>query len=140
MALDASGGGVITVSGTPTMSLNGCNLQNNSPNTNATIMNGNAVVEGCSATNACGSMAFLAQPDVPSGNIDVPVVTSAAPAPDPYANVTPPTPASSCTKSFPANPVPSGTYCPGDINNQSVTFASGVAGSTTNTRQPILVQ
>jgi hypothetical protein len=125
MALDASGSGVITASGNPTMSLNGCNLQNNSPNTNATILNGGAVIEGCSATNACGSQAFLAQPDVPSGGIDIPVVTNAAPAPDPYAGLTPPTPASSCINSFPANPVPSGTYCPGNINNQSVTFATG---------------
>jgi hypothetical protein len=125
MALDASGSGVITVSGNPTMSLNGCNLHNNSPNTNATIMNGGGVIEGCSATDACGSKAFLAQPDVPSGSIDIPVVTNAAPAPDPYAGLTPPTPASSCINSFPANPVPSGTYCPGNINNQSVTFATG---------------
>ena len=124
MALDASGSGVITVSGNPTLSLNGCNLHNNSPNTNATIMNGGGVIEGCSVSNACGSKVFLAQPDTPSGSIDVPVVTSAA-APDPYANVTPPTPASSCIASFPANPVPSGTYCPGNINNQSVTFATG---------------
>jgi len=83
------------------------------------------VIEGCSVSNACGSKVFLAQPDTPSGSIDVPVVTSAAAAPDPYANVTPPTPASSCIASFPANPVPSGTYCPGNINNQSVTFATG---------------
>ena len=32
---------------------------------------------------------------------------------------------SSCIASFPANPVPSGTYCPGNINNQSVTCATG---------------
>jgi hypothetical protein len=51
-------------------------------------------------------------------------VTNAAPAPDPYANLVPPTPAGSCS-GFPANPVPSGTYCPGNINNQSVTFATG---------------
>jgi Flp pilus assembly protein TadG len=125
MALDASGSGVITASGSPTLSLNGCNLHNNSPNTNATIMNGGAVIEGCSVSNACGSKAFLAQPNAPSGSIDVPVVTNAAAAPDPYANVTPPTPAASCISSFPANPVPSGTYCPGTINNQSVTFATG---------------
>ena len=72
MALDPSGGGVITASGTPTLSLNGCNLQNNSPNTNATIMNGGATIEGCSTTNACGSKALLAQPDTPSGNIGHP--------------------------------------------------------------------
>jgi Flp pilus assembly protein TadG len=72
MSLDTSGAGVITASGTPVLSLNHCNLYNNSPNTNATIMNGGAVIEGCSATNACGSKAFLAQPDVPAGNIDIP--------------------------------------------------------------------
>jgi Flp pilus assembly protein TadG len=127
MALDASGSGVITASGNPTMSLTQCNLYNNSPNTSATILNGAAVIEGCSALNACGSKAFLSQPDNPSGNIDIPVVTSAAPAPDPYAGMVAPTPASSCISSFPAQPpnVPSGTYCPGNINNQSVTFATG---------------
>jgi Flp pilus assembly protein TadG len=132
MALDPSGSGVITASGTPTMSLNGCNLQNNSPNTNATIMNGGAVIEGCSATNACGSMAFLAQPDTPTGSIDVPIVTNAAPAPDPYAGLTPPT-VGTCT------PWPGGstatigggsgtvtTYCnPGSLNNQTITIATG---------------
>jgi hypothetical protein len=127
MALDASGNGVITVSGTPTLSLNGCNLHNNSPNTSATIVNGGGVIEGCSATNACGSKAFLAQPDVPSGSIDVPVVTSAAAAPDPYANVTPPT-VGSCTP-WPSGTnitVGSGTYCNiGNINGDNVTFATG---------------
>ena len=125
MALDASGSGVITASGTPTLSLNNCNLYNNSPNTNATILNGKATIEGCSATNACGVQAFLAQSDDPGGNIDVPVTTGAAPAPNPLANLTAPTVSSSCISSFPANPVPSGTYCPGNINNQSVTFADG---------------
>jgi Flp pilus assembly protein TadG len=127
MALDPSGSGVITASGTPTLSLHGCNLQNNSPNTNATIVNGGAVIEGCSATNACGSKAFLAQPDVPSGSIDVPVVTNAAPAPDPYANVTPPTVAASC-QPLPSPPtnVASGTYCGGNnFQNLNITFASG---------------
>ena len=127
MALDASGGGVITVSGTPTLSLNGCNLHNNSPNTSATIVNGGGVIEGCSAANACGSKAFLAQPDVPSGSIDVPVVTNAAAAPDPYANVTPPTAAASC-RPLPSPPtnVPSGTYCGGSaFQNLNITFASG---------------
>src|SRR5579863_5835509 len=48
MALDASGSGVITASGNPTMSLTQCNLYNNSPNTSATILNGGATIEGCS--------------------------------------------------------------------------------------------
>ncbi len=51
MALDASGNGVITASGTPTMSLTKCNLYNNSPNTSATILNGGAIIEGCSITD-----------------------------------------------------------------------------------------
>lgn len=125
MALDAGGSGVITLSGNPVMSLNNCNLYNNSPNTNATILNGQATIQGCSATNACGAKAFLAQPDDPSGSIDVPVVNNVAPAPDPLAGLAPPTVASSCITSFPANPVPSGTYCPGNINSQNVTFADG---------------
>jgi len=104
------------------MSLTKCNLYNNSPNTSATILNGGAIIEGCSITDPCGSKAFLAQPTIPAGNIDVPIVTNASPAPDPYANVPAPTP-STCISSFPANPVPSGTYCPGNINNQNVTFA-----------------
>jgi len=127
MALDASGSGVITVSGNPTLSLNGCNLHNNSPNTNATIMNGGGVIEGCSASNACGSKVFLAQPDDPSGSIDVPVVTKAAAAPDPYANLTPPTVAGSC-QPLPSPPtnVASGTYCGGSaFQNLNITFASG---------------
>ena len=124
MALDASGAGVITASGNPTMSLTQCNLYNNSPNTSATILNGGAVIEGCSLANACGSKAFLSQPDNP-GTLNIPVVTSASPAPDPYAGLTAPTPAGSCISNFPANPVPSGTYCPGNINNQNVTFATG---------------
>ncbi len=83
MALDASGSGVITASGNPTMSLTQCNLYNNSPNTSATVLNGGATIEGCDSTTittGCGSKAFLAQPDVPGGSIDVPIVTSAAPA------------------------------------------------------------
>jgi hypothetical protein len=125
MSLDTSGAGVITASGTPVLSLVKCNLYNNSPNTNATIVNGGAVIEGCSAANACGSKAFLAQPDVPGGTIDIPIVTNAAPAPDPYAYLVAPTPAGSCSNSFPANPVPSGTYCPGNLNNANITFATG---------------
>jgi len=126
MALDSSGKGVITASGTPTMSLNMCNLYNNSPQTNATILNGGAIVQGCSATNSCGSQAFLAQPNTPSGNIDVPVVNNASPAPDPYAGLTPPTPVSPCTATLPANPVPSGTYCGGNkFQNKTITFATG---------------
>ena len=125
MALDSSGSGVITASGTPTMSLTKCNLYNNSPNTSATIVSGSATIEGCSTTDACGSKAFLAQPDIPSGTIDIPIVTSAAPAPDPYAGLTAPTPASSCISTLPPNPVPSGTYCPGNINNTDVVFADG---------------
>ena len=127
MALDASGSGVITASGTPTLSLNGCNLQNNSPNTNATVVNGGGVIEGCTATNACGSKAFLAQPDVPSGSIDIPIVNNVAPAPDPYANLTPPTVGSSC-QPLPTPPtnVPSGTYCGGNtFQNLNITFATG---------------
>ena len=123
MALDASGSGVITASGTPTLSLSNCNLYNNSPNTNATILNGGATIEGCTSTNACGSQAFLAQSTTPSGSIDIPIVNNASPAPDPYAGLTVPTVAGSCTSSFPANPVPSGTYCPGNITNQTVQFA-----------------
>jgi Flp pilus assembly protein TadG len=126
MALDTSGAGVITASGNSVLSLVKCNLYNNSPDTSATIMNGGANIEGCSATNACGSRAFLAQPDIPSNSshIDIPIVTNAAPAPDPYANLVPPTPAESCA-GFPANPVPSGTYCPGNINNASINFGTG---------------
>jgi hypothetical protein len=126
MALDASGSGVITASGTPTLSLNGCNLQNNSPNTNATILNGNATIEGCSATNPCGSKAFLAQPDTPSGSIDIPIVNNAAPAPDPYAGLTPPS-TSGCAgaPSFPStSPVAAGTYAAGP-DHVTVTLSSG---------------
>lgn len=123
MALDASGSGVITASGTPVLSLSHCNLYNNSPNTNATILNGGAIVEGCSASNTCGSQAFLAQSNTPSGSIDIPIVNNASPAPDPYAGLTAPTVSGSCTSTFPANPVPSGTYCPGTINDQTVQFA-----------------
>ncbi len=125
MALETSGKGVITASGTPVMSLNQCNLYNNSPATNATILDGGAMIEGCSATNPCGSKALLAQPNVPVGHINIPVVTSAAPAPDPYAGMQPPAVSSPCQTSFPANPVPSGTYCVGNITDQSVTFATG---------------
>lgn len=131
MALDASGKGVITVSGTPTMSLNECNLYNNSPNTNATILNGKGLIEGCSPTNPCGSQAFLAQPNDPSGSIDVPVVNDAAPAKDPYAGLSPPSVGSPCTtfKSLASlTNIPSGTYC-GTIGNStgstSISFATG---------------
>ena len=126
MALDASGNGVVTISGTPTMSLNQCDLYNNSPNTAATILNGQGTIEGCSISNPCGSQAFLAQPNDPSGNIDVPVVNNASPAPDPYAGLTPPTVSSPC-QAFPNPPpasgIPSGTYCPGNINSS---YNSGV--------------
>ena len=131
MALDASGKGVVTLSGNPTMSLNHCNLYNNSPQTNATILNGGGVIQGCSATNACGSQAFLAQPNDPSGSIDVPVVNNATPAPDPYAGLSPPSVGSPC-KSFSSLAsvvnIPSGTYC-GTIGNSStstnMSFATG---------------
>jgi Flp pilus assembly protein TadG len=126
MALDPSGNGVITASGTPTLSLNGCNLQNNSPNTNATIMNGGATIEGCSTTNACGSKALLAQPDTPSGNIDIPIVNNVAPAPDPYAGLTPPS-TSGCAgaPAFPStSPVAAGTYASGP-DHVTVTLSSG---------------
>jgi len=134
MALDGSGKGVITDTGGAVLSLNNCNLYNNAPNTDATVVNNGGVVEGCSLTDACGSKAFLAQPNVPAGAIDVPVVTSASPAPDPYANVVPPTVAGSCIRNFDAfaSPpgshtnfvnVPSGTYCPGNINGTSISFA-----------------
>ena len=125
MALDAGGNGVITASGTPVLSLSHCNLYNNSPNTNATILNGGAIVEGCTASDACGSKAFLAQSNTPSGSIDIPIVNNASPAPDPYAGLSAPTVTGSCISSWPANPVPSGTYCPGSngTNNATVQFA-----------------
>ena len=118
MALDASGAGVITDSGTATMSLNHCNLYNNSPNTNATVLNGGGAIEGCDSaiySATCGAKAFLAQPDTPGGSIDVPVVTNAAPAPDPYAGLTPPSTAGcSGAPSFPNTATVSpGTYAAG---------------------------
>jgi hypothetical protein len=127
MALDASGSGVITASGNPVLSLNHCNLYNNSPNTSATVLNGGATIEGCDATHACGSKAFLAQPDTPSGNIDVPIVTGASPAPDPYAGLTPPSTAGcSSAPSFPSgSPVNPGTYSAGP-NHVTVTLNPGV--------------
>ena len=133
MALDNSGTGVITASGTPTLSLNNCNLYNNSPNTSATILNGNATIEGCDATHACGSQAFLAQPDIPSGNIDIPITTSASPAADPLAGLTPPTVAGgSCSVKLSSSSVPatgsppSGTsYC-APANNATVNLSPGV--------------
>jgi Flp pilus assembly protein TadG len=132
MALDASGSGVITDSGTATMSLNNCNLYNNSPNTSATVLNGGGTIEGCTAANACGSKAFLAQPDDPSGNIDVPVVTNATPAPDPYAGLAPPsTSLCSGAPSFPSGghsspvTVNPGTYASGPSKDQ-YTFNPGV--------------
>src|SRR5579862_2583727 len=124
MALDTNGKGVITDTGGAVMSLQECNLYNNAPTTDATIINNNGAIEGCSITNSCGSKAFLVQPNNPGG-IDVPVITGAAPAPDPYAGLKAPTVALSCIATFPANPVPSGTYCPGTINNTKVTFAAG---------------
>lgn len=125
MALDSSGKGVVTVSGTPTMSLISCNLYNNSPQTDATILNGGGIVQGCTVTNACGSQAFLAQPNTPSGKIDVPVVNNASPAPDPYAGLVPPNPSPPC-KNLPSPPinVPSGDYCGGSkFQNLTITFA-----------------
>jgi len=136
MALAPGGKGVITDTGGAVLSLSNCNLYNNAPNTDATVVNNGGIIEGCSLTNACGSKAFLAQPNVPAGAIDVPVVTSASPAPDPYANITPPPVASTCIKDFSAwaSPpssktnfvnVPSGTYCPGNINGTNISFANG---------------
>jgi Flp pilus assembly protein TadG len=125
MALDASGKGVVTDTGGAILSLSACNLYNNSPQTDATVVNNNGVIEGCTTTNACGSMAFLAQPNNPGG-IDVPVVTGAAPAADPFGDITAPTIASSCQQ-FPNPPtnIPSGTYCPGILDNANVSFADG---------------
>ena len=124
MALDNSGSGVITASGNPTLSLINCNLYNNSPNTSATILNGGATIEGCSVTNACGSQAFLAQPTTPSGNIDIPITTSASPAPDPLAGLTPPTVAGSCSGNLSSTSTPGGTYC-APSNNATVNLAPG---------------
>src|SRR5439155_9332037 len=112
------------------LSLNKCNLYNNSPNTSATVLNGGAVIEGCTAIDACGSKAFLAQPDVPSGNIDIPIITGAAPAPDPYANLTPPTVASFACNAHPSFPqlssasTPGGTYT-APANNDTVNLSPG---------------
>jgi Flp pilus assembly protein TadG len=124
MALDASGKGVVTSTGGAVLALTACNLYNNSPQTDATVVSNNAAIEGCSASNPCGSQAFLAQPNNPGG-IDIPVTTSAAPAPDPYAGLTPPTIASSCQQlPNPPTDVPSGTYCGGNkFQNQTITFA-----------------
>jgi len=121
MALEASGRGVVTATGNPTLTLNACYLYNNSPDTNATIVNGQGVIQGTE------SQAFLAQPNVPSGSILVPVVTSSSPAPDPYAGLTPPTVSLPC-QNLPVPPinVPSGTYCGGNkFQNKVITFADG---------------
>ncbi|HKS89217.1 MAG TPA: pilus assembly protein TadG-related protein [Stellaceae bacterium] len=120
MALDASGKGVVTTSGNPTMTLNACDLYNNSSDTNATIVSGGGVITGTQ------SRAFLAQPNVPSGQIQVPVTTNAAPVPDPYAGLTPPTVSAPCQQlPTPPTNVPSGTYCGGNhFQNQTVTFAN----------------
>jgi Flp pilus assembly protein TadG len=131
MALDSSGTGVITASGTPTLSLVNCNLYNNSPNTSATILNGGALIEGCSTTDACGSQAFLAQPDIPSGNIDMPITTSASPVTDPLAGLTPPRVASGGCTGHDSLPQLSSSSHPGDTfcapaNNAIVNLAPGV--------------
>jgi Flp pilus assembly protein TadG len=127
MALDSSGKGVITDTGGGTLNLTNCNLYNNAPNTDATIVNNNGVIEGCSSTTTsatCSAKAFLAQPNNPGG-IDIPVTTNAAPAPDPYANLTPPTVGSCLTWPNPPTNIPTGTYCPGNINGQTVSFQTG---------------
>ena len=138
MALDTSGKGVITDTGGGTLNLSSCNLYNNAPNTDATIVNNNGVIEGCSSTTisaSCSARAFLAQPNNPGG-IDIPVVNNASPAPDPYAGLTPPTVVAPCIKDFNAYAVPpgsktnfvnvpSGTYCPGNINGNTLSFADG---------------
>jgi hypothetical protein len=47
MALDASGSGVVSLNGNPTMSLTACDLYNNSPDATATtIVGSNAIIEG----------------------------------------------------------------------------------------------
>ncbi|MGE5268119.1 MAG: pilus assembly protein TadG-related protein [Thiohalocapsa sp.] len=131
MALNPTGSGVISDTGGAVLSLNACDLYNNSTDTSATQLSNNASVQGCSATDACGSRAFLAQPNNP-GNFDVPVVTGAAPAPDPYGNLTAPTVASSCLKKTDLtayydsttstyNNLPSGTYCATFFQNLSQT-------------------
>jgi hypothetical protein len=124
MALASSGKGVINSTGNSTLRLSSCDLYNNSPQTDATIVSNNAAIEGCSVSDPCGSGAFLAQPNNP-GNIDLPVTTSASPAPDPYAGLTAPTIALSC-QNLPSPPtnVPSGTYCGGNkFQNLTITFA-----------------
>ena len=131
MALDAGGTGVktVTVSGTPTLSLNHCDLYNNSPNTDATVVNGAGIIEGCSPTSPCDSQAYLAQPNVPSGQIDIPVNTHSSPGQDPYAGLSPPTVSSPCThisSLASLTNVPSGTYCGGsEFQNTAITFATG---------------
>jgi hypothetical protein len=150
MALDASGAGVITDSGTATMSLNHCNLYNNSPNTNATVLNGGGTIEGCDSTTittGCGARAFLAQPDVPGGSIDVPIVTSAAPAPDPYAGLAAPsTTGCASAPSFPSTtPSVPGTYAAGpdhgtfQLNPGLYVFCNGwtMHGNTTVTESSV---
>src|SRR5207245_2520995 len=82
--------------------------------TDATVVNNNSRVEGCDSTNittTCSSKMFLAQTNNPNGTctptastqcpIDIPVVTNSAPAPDPYANLVPPTPSTPCSRNFP---------------------------------------
>ena len=143
MALDANGGGIgtdiagdVSLSGGAIVSVNACNLYNNSPFTDATVVNNNSRVEGCDSTNittTCSSKMFLAQTNNPNGTctptastqcpIDIPVVTDSAPAPDPYANLVPPTPSTPCSRNFPSGTIPSGTYCPGSITNQTLNFA-----------------
>jgi Putative Flp pilus-assembly TadE/G-like len=147
MALDASGSGIgtdirgdVSLSGGAIVSVNKCNLYNNSPFTDATVVNNNSRVEGCDSsmiTTTCSSRMFLTQSNNPNGScvptattscpIDIPVVTSTAPAPDPYGNLVPPTASSPCLNvPNPPTNVPSGTYCGGNqFQNQTITFATG---------------
>lgn len=126
MALDKTGTGVVTSTGTATLNLTACSLYNSSNDPGATSVNNNASINGSG-----GSGVFLAQASYTGGNIDIPVTTGVVPPPDPFAALPKPTVGACLAWPNPPTNIPSGTYCPnnsdldGSTNSVAISFAPG---------------
>lgn len=91
LALDPTAGGSVGEQGTVGIALKACSVYDNSNASNAVSVGGTAALSALSV-NTVGNVYGSANITTTDG-----INTGQSPAQDPYANVTPPTPSSSCT-------------------------------------------
>ena len=134
LALDPTASKSITITGSAKVTLNGCSMLDNSNAITAMDVSGSSSLTALSV-DSVGGISGANNITTTNG-----IVTGVAPTPDPYADVTMPSPSSSQCVNQPKNatPLPNTFYCGLDFNAKSNTTLSpgtyfiGAQGLTVN--------